>query len=86
MKQTITVSFNLECSEPEEYISFVYFLMKNSREFKDIKIKPFSSCCPFHKEKTPSYHIMQDLTYRCYGCGKHGDVVGIFDDEIVKGD
>jgi DNA primase len=31
--------------------------------------------CPFHKEKTPSFHVDQERqTYKCFGCGKGGDV------------
>ncbi len=35
----------------------------------------FKACCPFHKEKTPSFHV--DPTkqlYHCFGCGAGGDV------------
>lgn len=28
--------------------------------------------CPFHNEKTPSFHCFADH-YHCYGCGAHGD-------------
>lgn len=28
--------------------------------------------CPFHNEKTPSLCIFNDGSYRCFGCGKHG--------------
>jgi len=31
--------------------------------------------CPFHKEKTPSFHVNADRGfYYCYGCNKGGDV------------
>jgi DNA primase len=34
-------------------------------------------CCPFHKEKTPSFTV-NDVKgfYHCFGCGAHGDVIG----------
>ncbi|MDR2077831.1 MAG: DNA primase, partial [Rickettsiales bacterium] len=33
------------------------------------------ACCPFHSEKTPSFHINDDKGfYHCFGCGVHGDV------------
>ena len=33
------------------------------------------ACCPFHKEKTPSFNIRTDRGfYKCFGCGEHGDV------------
>lgn len=31
-------------------------------------------CCPFHKERTPSFKVFDD-NYHCFGCGAHGDVV-----------
>jgi DNA primase len=31
--------------------------------------------CPFHKESTPSFHVnTHRQVYRCFGCGKMGDV------------
>jgi DNA primase len=31
--------------------------------------------CPFHNEKTPSFHVNQQLgMYKCFGCGKTGDI------------
>ena len=32
-------------------------------------------CCPFHQEKTGSFHVSEARqTYHCFGCHKHGDV------------
>ncbi|MGF1669199.1 MAG: DNA primase [Balneolaceae bacterium] len=31
--------------------------------------------CPFHDEKTPSFHVTPNLgIYKCFGCGESGDV------------
>jgi DNA primase len=39
--------------------------------------REFKACCPFHREKTPSFTINDDKQfYHCFGCGAHGDVLG----------
>lgn len=36
----------------------------------------FSGCCPFHNEKTPSFHVSADKKlYHCFGCGAGGTVI-----------
>ena len=36
----------------------------------------YKGCCPFHKEKTPSFVVSeQKQMYHCFGCGKSGDVI-----------
>lgn len=32
-------------------------------------------CCPFHQEKTPSFHAREEGNYYCFGCGAHGDLI-----------
>lgn len=31
--------------------------------------------CPFHGEKTPSFHVYDKGFFKCYGCGVGGDVI-----------
>lgn len=37
--------------------------------------KNYMGRCPFHKEKTPSFSVSEEMQrYKCFGCGKAGDV------------
>jgi DNA primase len=39
--------------------------------------RDYTGLCPFHKEKTPSFNVVEDKAfYHCFGCGAHGDVIG----------
>lgn len=48
---------------------------------KDISLQSqgkgtYKGLCPFHKEKTPSFHVYDDkANYHCFGCGAHGDII-----------
>ena len=38
--------------------------------------KSYMACCPFHNEKTPSFHIDRDKQlFHCFGCGASGNFV-----------
>ncbi len=50
-----------------------YYGMKLNRAYKCI--------CPFHKEKTASLSISpQKQIWKCFGCGKGGDVISLVSD------
>ena len=55
-----------------------------------IDIKPngkeFTGLCPFHDEKTPSFHVIpaKDMYY-CFGCGAHGDSIDFVMEHTGKG-
>lgn len=34
--------------------------------------------CPFHNERTPSFHIYKDNRYKCFGCQEHGDAIEFY--------
>lgn len=36
----------------------------------------YMGCCPFHREKTPSFHVSAEKQlYHCFGCGAGGSVI-----------
>lgn len=39
--------------------------------------REFKGCCPFHREKSPSFYVNDEKQFfHCFGCGAHGDVLG----------
>ena len=48
-----------------------------SRHVNGIKYKnrELWSCCPFHNEKSASFHVKEEKGYyHCFGCGAHGNI------------
>ena len=51
-----------------DVVSRVATLRKTGARFKGL--------CPFHNEKTPSFHVDPDKGFfKCFGCGKAGDAI-----------
>ncbi len=51
-----------------DYVSQYVKLKRSGRDY--------SGLCPFHGEKTPSFHVSQDKQlYHCFGCGASGNLV-----------
>jgi DNA primase len=47
-------------------------------EFVDLKRRgtTYQGLCPFHSEKTPSFHVNPDKgIFKCFGCGEGGDAI-----------
>lgn len=41
--------------------------------------KTIKCCCPFHKDKTPSFFIYKDSnSFYCFSCGEGGDVIHFY--------
>lgn len=58
------------CDENDiiDYVSQFVQLKKSGRDY--------SGLCPFHNEKTPSFHVSQDKQlFHCFGCGASGNLV-----------
>lgn len=44
-----------------------------------VKLKNGVGLCPFHQEKTASFHVnTKTLTWKCFGCGLSGDVIEFY--------
>src|SRR5205814_1893453 len=68
-KETAEIDELIARADIVEVIGARVQLKKAGREYK--------ACCPFHNEKTPSFWVSPDKQfYHCFGCGKHGTVLG----------
>jgi DNA primase len=64
-----TVDLILDTARVEEVIGDFVTLKRRGSSFV--------ACCPFHNEKTPSFHVTPSKgIYKCFGCGKAGSAVG----------
>ena len=64
-----TVQKILDTARIEEVVADFVSLKKKGAEWW--------GCCPFHNEKTPSFHVVPARgTYHCFGCHKGGSAVG----------
>ncbi len=56
-----------EAADIVEVVQDYVKLKRSGRSWKGL--------CPFHGERTPSFHVTPDLgIYKCFGCGESGDV------------
>lgn len=56
-----------EAADIVEVVQDYVKLKRSGRSWKGL--------CPFHDEKTPSFHVTPDLgIYKCFGCAESGDV------------
>ena len=69
MKPDETVRQILDAAKVEEVVGDFVSLRRRGSEYW--------ACCPFHNEKTPSFHIVPSKgIYYCFGCHKGGSAVG----------
>ena len=67
ISKTVIEDIRSRCDIVDVIGSFVQLKRSGSGSFKGL--------CPFHNEKTPSFHVdVARQSYHCFGCGKGGDV------------
>ena len=60
-----------EIKEKSDVVAIISPYVKLSRAGRNYK-----GLCPFHSERTPSFTVSAERgTWRCFGCGEHGDVI-----------
>ena len=68
-----TVDLILDTARVEEVIGDFVTLKRRGSSYV--------ACCPFHNEKTPSFHVTPSKgIYKCFGCGKAGSAIGFLMD------
>ena len=64
-----TVDLILDTARVEEVVGDFVTLKRRGSSYV--------ACCPFHNEKTPSFHVTPSKgIYKCFGCGKAGSALG----------
>src|SRR5262245_16936765 len=69
------ITYNSAVKEIKERVS-ILTLIENFVSLKKAG-KSHMGLCPFHEEKTPSFHVSEDRgVFHCFGCGAGGDIFG----------
>ena len=67
ISKTVIEDIRARCDIADVVGAFVQLKRSGASSFKGL--------CPFHNEKTPSFHVdTARQSYHCFGCGKGGDV------------
>lgn len=71
--------------DKDYYLLFFSFMCVKEKDIfyipKRRKNGDFTMLCPFHHEKKPSFRInAKNNCYKCFGCGKGGDVVNFYEE------
>ena len=56
-------------------VSWRQILRRLGIVYKERSTGTLVALCSFHEEKTPSCHFWLSGRFRCYGCGKMGDMI-----------
>ncbi len=74
LSKDVIEEVRIRCDIVELIGSFVQLKRSGSHTFKGL--------CPFHQEKTPSFHVDSSRQmFHCFGCGKGGDVFRFYMDK-----
>ena len=84
IKNTVITQYNVHVFRPDYYDKSVNKLQIEKANSVDLQkfiqaSKSGFALCPFHGEKTPSFHITKNMYY-CFGCGESGKTI----DYIMK--
>lgn len=76
-----TDDFREQLAKIKESYNIVDFIANENVDLKPAGPGKYKALCPFHTEKTPSFSVDENFqSYRCFGCGKHGDIVSFVEE------
>lgn len=74
------LNVNITKEDIENYVSIVDVINRYTPLHP--KYGKYIGNCPFHAEKTPSFHVKETGMFKCFGCGKGG--VGVINFIMLK--
>lgn len=70
------MSFKETIQKIKNEYNIVDYIKINGVHLENSGKESWKGLCPFHNEKTPSFHVSEDFqNYKCWGCGISGDII-----------